>query len=162
VSDASVIKPSGNSALRSVHWWIMKRRGSHWVIFSGASCPAHSVSRPVVVRGDQTWAFFSCFSLFCAIVFFAFLMHDYLCSINPGLLYIFVVGYFGFWFCFLTTSQGLAGKSISEMTYFCWVACKTLTQSLPFTALILFVGWREMQRVTNLPDEGGTLRLADV
>jgi len=39
---------------------------------------------------------FSCFSLFYIIVFFVFLMHDYLCSVSLGLLYVFVVISAGF------------------------------------------------------------------
>ena len=38
--------------------------------------------------------FFSCFILFYSI--FVFLMHDYLCSVSLGLLYIFVVISSGF------------------------------------------------------------------
>ena len=49
-------------------------------------------------------------------------MHDYLCSVSLGLLYIFVVISPGFFIFVLSVLANiLAGKSISELTYF--VSC---------------------------------------
>jgi len=47
-------------------------------------------------------------------------MHDYLCCVSLGLLYIFVVKSLVFYFCFLSSvvAKRLTVKSISEMTYF--------------------------------------------
>jgi len=46
-------------------------------------------------------------------------MHDYLCSVSLGLLYIFVVISSGVLFLlFSVLAKRLAGKSISEMIYF--------------------------------------------
>jgi len=54
---------------------------------------------PEVIRGDQSWAFFSCFSCYSI---FVSLMHDYLCSVGLGPRFIvyFVVISAGFWFLF--------------------------------------------------------------
>ena len=50
----------------------------------------HSVSRPEVARGDQTWAFLVVLAYF-KLQYFVLLMHDCLCSVSLGLVYIFVV-----------------------------------------------------------------------
>ena len=55
-----------------------------------------SVSRLEVVRGDQTWVILVVLVSFMYSIF-VFLMHDYLCSVSIGILYIFVVISFGFW-----------------------------------------------------------------
>jgi len=57
--------------------------------------------------------------IYFVIVFFVFLMHDYLYSVSLGLLYIFVVIAPGFWFfVFSVLAERLAGRSTSEMTGF--------------------------------------------
>ena len=77
-----------------------------------------SISRPEFVIGDQTWAFLVVLVYFMYVIF-VFLMHDYLCSFDLGLLFspIFL------FFFFSVLVKRLAGKSISEM---CWVGCKNL------------------------------------
>ena len=55
-------------------------------------------------------------------------MNLVICS-SLGLLYISVVVFPGCDFVFSVPVKRLAGKSISKMTYFCQVGCKTLTQS---------------------------------
>ena len=49
----------------------------------------YSISRPEIERSVQTWAFFSCFNIFCYSIF---CVSDpyYLCFVSLGLLYIFV------------------------------------------------------------------------
>jgi len=47
----------------------------------------HSVSRPEVARGDQTWAFLVVLAYF-KLQYFVLLMHDCLCSVSLGLVYI--------------------------------------------------------------------------
>jgi len=66
--------------------------------------------------------FFSCFSLFYVIVF-CILMHDYLCSVSLGLLYIFVVIFSGFWFLF---HQYQPRRSSLKWPILCQVECKSL------------------------------------
>jgi len=46
-------------------------------------------------------------------------MHDYLCSVSLGLLYIFC-GDFSQFLIFVLSVLAAAGKSISKMTYFVW------------------------------------------
>jgi len=48
-------------------------------------------------------------------------MHDYLCSISLGLLYIFVAicpGFYIFFFVFSVLAKRVAGKIVFEITYF--------------------------------------------
>jgi len=59
----------------------------------------------------------SSLSLFYVIVFL-FLMHDYLCSVSLGLLYILWLFLLVLTFVFSVLAKRLAGKCISEMTYF--------------------------------------------
>jgi len=53
-------------------------------------------------------------------------MHDYMCSINLGLLRLFLLF---FYFCFLSTSQEIGWEEHLRNDLFC-VACKTVTQSM--------------------------------
>jgi len=59
-------------------------------------------------------------------------MLDYLCSVSPGLLCIFVVISSGFfYFCFLSTSPEIGSEEhLQNDVLLCGVGCKTLTQSI--------------------------------
>ena len=88
------------------------------LIFSCENRPA-LVSRPEVVRGDQTWDFFSCFQFILYYGIFVFLMHDYLCSVSLGVLCVFVVISCFFYFCFFSTSQEIGWEEHVRNDQFC-------------------------------------------
>ena len=48
-----------------------------------------------------------------------FLVHDYLCSVSLGLLYIFVVISPGFEFCFVSNSQKIGWEEHLQNDLFC-------------------------------------------
>jgi len=78
---------------------------------------------PFQARGHKmqpNLGYFSCFSLFYVIVFLMFLMHDYLCSVSLGLLYIFVViSSVLLYTRFLSTSQEIGRKEHLRNDLFC-------------------------------------------